>query len=304
MNWGAQSEFGFMKQVLMFRPGDEVGMVDRYGPESMDYRQPVSIAKFQDEFDQLAAAFTAEGCRIELVNDILKDDADVQRYISRRPNMVFTRDLAAVTYGGAIISRMARKTRRGDTFVIKRALERLGVPILTEIQLPGTVEGGDYIFLDEKTLAMGWGTRTNEAGIDQVREALLGKYIDELVVVSMKYDATHLDGLLMMVDHKLAVGNSHDLNMYPTTVYRVGQEPRHIFIDDYFEEKEIEFLEGKANFGIKPGVLLNVKMVYETTVELEKRGYKIYEIDGEMHWRAGSAPHCLTCPLVRDRVGQ
>ena len=34
MNWGAQSEFGFMKQVLMFRPGDEVGMVDRYGPES------------------------------------------------------------------------------------------------------------------------------------------------------------------------------------------------------------------------------------------------------------------------------
>ena len=74
--------------------------------------------------------------------------------------------------------------------------------------------------------------------------------------------------------------------------------------DELEEEKEIEFMEGKANFGIKPGVLLNVKMVYETTVELEKRGYKVYEIDGEMHWRAGSAPHCLTCPLVRDRVGQ
>jgi N-dimethylarginine dimethylaminohydrolase len=278
-------------------------MVDQYGPDAMDYRAPVSMARFQEEFDQLVSVFSSEGGEVVLVNDVLKHDADVQRYIARRPNMVYTRDLAAVTRGGAIISQMARKTRRGDTFVIKRALERLGVPILTEIQLPGTVEGGDYIFLDERTLAIGWGNRTNEAGIDQVRQALLGKYIDELVVVAMKYSATHLDGPLMMVDHRLAVGNGADLNMYPSILYRSGKEPRYIFLADYFEEKGIEFMEGKANFGIRPGVLLNIKSIHDATVKLRERGYTVHEVDGEMMWRGGSAPHCLTCPLVRDPTG-
>lgn len=114
MNWGAQIEWGHMRQVLMFRPGEEIKMVDKYTPEEMDFRQPVSLTRFQDEFDQLVSAFTTEGCEVVLVNDVLKNDPEVQRYIHRRPNMVFTRDLAAVTRGGAIISQMARKTRRGD----------------------------------------------------------------------------------------------------------------------------------------------------------------------------------------------
>lgn len=150
---------------------------------------------------------------------------------------------------------------------------------------------------------MGWGVRTNEAGISQVRQALLGTYIDELVVVSMGYDRTHLDGILMIIDRNLAVGDSHALNMYRATVYRTNDsQPRYIFMKDYFDEKEIEFMEGKANFGIRPGVLLNVKMAHESTVILRKRGYQVYEVDGEMMWRAGSAPHCLTCPLIRDPV--
>ena len=72
MMWGAQSEWGHMRQVLMFRPGEEIRMVDEYCPEEMDFRQPVSLAKFQDEFEQLASAFTTEGCEVVLVFGIIE----------------------------------------------------------------------------------------------------------------------------------------------------------------------------------------------------------------------------------------
>ena len=78
--------------------------------------------------------------------------------------------------------------------MMRRALERLGVPILMEIEAPGTVEGGDYVFLSPDTLAVGWSGRTNEAGLEQLRRFLVGKHVRELVVPSLKYGSGHLDG--------------------------------------------------------------------------------------------------------------
>jgi N-dimethylarginine dimethylaminohydrolase len=182
---------------------------------------------------------------------------------------------------------------------MKRALEKLGVPILAEIEAPGTVEGGDYVFIDPETLAIGWSGRTNELGLDQIRALLLGSHIKEMVVPSLTYGSGHLDGRLMMVNPTLAVGHMNDLTMYPATVYTHGSAPRFVFMDDYFAERGIDFMEGRANFTIAPDVVLNVKAHRDSTVELRQRGIKVVEIDGEMMRRADSGPHCLTCPLVR-----
>ena len=299
--WDAQSEWGHLEKVLMFRPGREVvDMVARYGAEAMDYGAPVSLACFQDEFDQMTSAFEAEGAEVILINDLLADDDEIMRYVSRRPNMVFTRDLAAVVRGGAILSRMSRKSRRGDSHVMKRALEKLGVPILAEISAPGTVEGGDYVFIDDETLAEGWSGRTNEAGLEQLREILMGSHIKELVVPSLRYGSGHLDGRFMMVDPNLAAGHMDDLTVYPATVYRDGEPPRYVFMDDYLDARGIEFIEGRANFTIGPRIVLNCKAYRESTVALRAKGVRVIEIDGEMMKRAESGPHCLTCPLSRS----
>ena len=53
------------------------------------------------------------------------------------------------------------------------------MPIAGAIEPPGRLEGGDVVWLDERTVAVGRGYRTNDEGIRQYR-AILGDTIDEL----------------------------------------------------------------------------------------------------------------------------
>src|SRR5205085_9738438 len=48
--------------------------------------------------------------------------------------------------------------------------ERIGVPIAGRLEGPALAEGGDVIRLDERTLLVGLGYRTNQAGADALAE--------------------------------------------------------------------------------------------------------------------------------------
>src|SRR2546426_11039812 len=61
-----------------------------------------------------------------------------------------------------------------------------GIPIRGRITGDGTVEGGDVCWIDERTLAVGRGYRTNDAGIRQLRELVRG-CVDEVVVVPLPH---------------------------------------------------------------------------------------------------------------------
>ena len=51
-------------------------------------------------------------------------------------------------------------------------LVEAGVPLLARLEAPATAEGGDTVWLDERTLLVGRGYRTNDAGIEALRRAL------------------------------------------------------------------------------------------------------------------------------------
>ena len=46
------------------------------------------------------------------------------------------------------------------------------MPILGELSAPAFADGGDKVWLDAKTLLIGIGYRTNEAGVEQIRALL------------------------------------------------------------------------------------------------------------------------------------
>ena len=46
------------------------------------------------------------------------------------------------------------------------------MPTAARVDAPATVDGGDTCWLDERTLAVGLGYRTNEAGVAALRDAL------------------------------------------------------------------------------------------------------------------------------------
>ncbi len=73
----------------------------------------------------------------------------------------------------------------------------------------GKLEGGDVLWVDERTLAVGQGFRTNAEGLRQLRE-LLGDSVDEIFPVQLPYwtgpqDCLHLLSFISIVDKDLAV---------------------------------------------------------------------------------------------------
>ena len=77
------------------------------------------------------------------------------------------------------------------------------------IQPPGRLEGGDVVWLDDRTIAVGRGYRTNDEGIAQLRR-LLGESVDEVIVVALPHwrgpgDVFHLMSIVSPVDRDLAV---------------------------------------------------------------------------------------------------
>ncbi len=118
----------------------------------------------------LADLVAASGAEIEWLTD--EDDG--------LADSVFTHDPSLATEHGAIILSMGKALRRPEPGLHEKAYARMGVPILGRIEAPGTVEGGDCVWVDARTLAIGRGVRTNEAGIRQMAALLAPKGIEVL----------------------------------------------------------------------------------------------------------------------------
>src|SRR5262249_17520404 len=100
---------------------------------------------------------------------ILKDNGANLYYLPKDDSVnmdsIYCRDAAIATDKGMIICNMGKAARRNEPLAEQKAFEQNSVPILGVIKSPGTIEGGDVAWLDEKTLAVGHTYRTNEEGI-------------------------------------------------------------------------------------------------------------------------------------------
>jgi N-dimethylarginine dimethylaminohydrolase len=85
---------------------------------------------------------------------------------------VYVYDPVLVADGGAILLRPGKALRRGEVETMRADLAAGGVPISAELEEPALAEGGDTLWLDDETLVVGLGYRTNEAGARQLEAAL------------------------------------------------------------------------------------------------------------------------------------
>lgn len=159
MEYGSQEMSGTLKRVLMRRPGPSLLTADasvwHYGP-TFDAE---AATRQYGEFASLVSASGAEILWLEDDGDGLAD-------------AMFTHDPSLMTNHGAIILRMGKPLRMAEPERHEAAYKAAGIPILGRIAAPGSVEGGDCVWVDEMTLAVGRGVRTNQNGIDQLSEML------------------------------------------------------------------------------------------------------------------------------------
>jgi len=210
---------------------------------------------------------------------------------------IYARDALLVSPKGLILCHMGRKGRRGEPAVNARAFEAAGYPVLGSIEAPGTIEGGDIIWLDDTTLAVGEGPRTNAEGIRQLKD-LLGAEVEVHTVPlpppSHPEDVFHLMSMISPLDHDLALIYRP---LMPEGFMRWLKARGFSFV----EVPEEEFIPMGCNvLALGPRNILMLDRLPETKARLEAAGCTVDTYTGDEISRKGEGgPTCLTRPLVR-----
>jgi len=158
-DFGCQTMAAPLQRVLMRRPGPSLRAAKasnwHYGP-SFDAQRAI------DQYAVFADLVATSGATALWLNDDGDGLADA----------MFTHDPSLMTDQGALILRMGKPHRMQEPALHARAYEAAGIPLFGRIEAPGQVEGGDCIWVDARTLVVGRGVRTNDAGIRQLQTLL------------------------------------------------------------------------------------------------------------------------------------
>lgn len=288
---GAQSETGRLRRVLMKRPAEALGTRERIADEwrSLGYPEPPLLEEAIVEHVHFVSLFERAGVSV----DYLPADADTGL------DSLYARDAAITCARGVILANMGKAARRGEPQAMGTALASVGVPVCGSITGEGRLEGGDVVWLDERTVAVGQGYRTNAEGIRQLR-ALLAADIDELLVAHLPHwhgpgECLHLMSLLSPVDRDLAVVYSPLMSV----AFRDALCARGI---TFVEVPESEFAsQGPNVLALAPRRCMVLEGNPLTRAALERAGCDVIAFPGrEICHKGGGGPTCLARPLVRD----
>ncbi|MBI1881055.1 MAG: amidinotransferase [Chloroflexi bacterium] len=286
-DYGSQSMIAPLRRVLVKRP-DEAFAVD--DPVKWHYTSQPNLALAQQEHDALVASLTQAGVEVIYHDELLPDHADA----------IYVHDPALVTDRGAIILSMGKILRQGEEAAMARRFEALGIPILYTLHGSARAEGGDLLWLDKHTLAVGQGFRTNVEGLQQLREALHGLEV-ELIPVQLPYyygpeACLHLMSLISLVDERTAVVY---LPLLPAPFWQYLRERDFRLIE--VPEAEFETM-GTNVLALAPGQCLMLAGNPITRQRLEAAGCEVLTYRGnEISLKAEGGPTCLTRPILRGR---
>jgi N-dimethylarginine dimethylaminohydrolase len=211
---------------------------------------------------------------------------------------IYTHDSVKITRGGAVYFTMGKDIRCGEPHAARAYLESVGVPTLGFVEGEGRMEGGDVVWMDERTVAIGRGYRTNDEGIRQFRE-ILGDLVDDVVVVPMPHGegreaCLHLMSIISLVDDDLAVVYSKYMPVF-FREYLIGRGIELIETDD----EEYDYL-GSNVLALGDRKCLVIDGNPKVRKGLEDAGAEVFAYPGRnLSYLGVGGPTCLTCPVAR-----
>lgn len=274
-----------LRRVLVKRPEQAFAVDD---PDKWHYTARPNLEIARQEHDALVSLLQQAGAEVIYHDEHLPDHAD----------SIFVFDPALITDQGAVILSMGKDLRRGEEEAMARCLEAAGVPIHYRLHGGATAEGGDLLWVDPNTLAVGLGFRTNIEGLRQLKEALAGQGVTVIPVELPYYTGPeaclHLLSLISLVDHNLAVVYP-PLMSVPFWQHLQGRGFR------FIEVPEEEFLTMGPNvLALAPGQCLMLEGNPVTQQRLVDAGCEVLTYHGsEISLKAEGGATCLTRPILR-----
>jgi N-dimethylarginine dimethylaminohydrolase len=274
--------YGPLRRVLVKRPDEAFGSAD---PARWHYVSRPDLDEARREHDALVEILETAGAEVIDHPEPQPDRADA----------IYVFDPALITDRGAVILRMGKELRRGEEAALARRLEEIGVPVLAGLGGDALAEGGDLLWLDERTLAAGQGFRTNAEGLRQLREILDIEVLPvELPYFTGPEACLHLLSLISIVDRDLAVVYP---SLMPVSFWRTLRDRGFRLV----EVPEEEFATMGPNvLALAPSRCLMLEGNPETRRRLESAGCEVLTYRGrEISLKAEGGPTCLTKPILR-----
>jgi N-dimethylarginine dimethylaminohydrolase len=283
-HFGAQSMTATLNKVMLRAPGPSFGRA--FEDQAHGFLHPVDLALAQRQHAALADLLTKLGVlEVEVANDD-----------GLGPDSVYVFDPLLIGDRGAVPLRMGKPTRRGEEASLERWSLKAGIPTLGRVEAPGTVEGGDTLWLRPDLLCIGRSLRTNAEGAAQLARIVGGRVeIFDLPWWHGPSEVLHLLSVISPVADDLAVvyqpllpaGLAALLNELNVRTLKVPDE-------------EFDTL-GCNVLAVRPGVLIVAEGNPATCAALAAAGCEVHTLDlSEIGLNGSGGPTCLTRPILRE----
>jgi N-dimethylarginine dimethylaminohydrolase len=270
-----------LRRVLVRAPRAE----DLHGWQACGWRSEpdrIAIAREHEAFCSILERAGAEALLAESPAD-------------GNPDAIYTYDPALVVDEGALLLNPGKECRRAEPEALAEDFEHAGIPVAGRLEEDELAEGGDCCWLDERTLLVGRGYRTNGGGIAALRRLLPGV---EVLAFDLPHwhghdEVMHLLSLLSPLADDLVVAYPP---LLPVRLAELLAE-RGIEIvavpDEEFESM------GTNVLALAPRTGLAVEGNPETRRRLERAGVEMLVYEGKELSKGDGGPTCLTRPLLR-----
>lgn len=287
----SQSMHKKLGHVIVKHPKDAFRNQEHLSKEwkKFNYLEEPDFTKAQHEYDKFLS--------------ILKQHVEQIDFLPASESVgldsLYAHDPVKFTKNGAIILKSGKKLRQPEAEVYKQFLQEKGIPIIGELTGDAVCDGGDIVWLNDRTLLVGRGYRTNDEAIRQLKE-ITKDLVDEFIVVQLPHDqgeneCLHLMSFISLVDEDLAVVYSRLMPVFL----------RQMLIErgiQLIEVSEDEYLRLGCNvLALAPRVCMIASENPSTKQQLLDAGATVYEYEGnEISYLGTGGPTCLTCPVVRS----
>jgi len=151
--FGGQTMTAPLREALLKAPGPAFGRAFEDPAHGFLHACDLEVAR--REHAAFAELLASLGTNVNLL------DAETDS-----PDLVYTFDPLLVTDRGAIPLRPGKPNRQGEPSAIEDWTSGHGIPTVGRIEAPGTIEGGDTLWLRPDLFCIGRTLRTNQDGAD------------------------------------------------------------------------------------------------------------------------------------------
>ena len=290
-SYGCQNMVNSIRRVLVKHPKDAYQDQIKLNKQSsqLNYLGVPNFDKALADHETLVGLLESSGAEVHYLPS---DD-------STTLDSIYTHDPCIVSNGGVILCNMGKKDRLSEPSASENYFQSIDIPILGRIEAPGTLEGGDVVWINERMVAVGEGYRSNAEGIRQFK-TLLGNLVEKVITVPLPHwtgptECLHLMSNVSPIDHDL---------------YLVYSRLLPVFFRQYLIDLGIELLEvpdeeynsmGCNVLTIAPKKCIMIAGNPKIQQQLEAKDVEVQIYDGsEISLKGTGGPTCLTRPFLRS----